>query len=80
MDSLSCLLLIHLSDLASPNRPIRPLACSAVVAPELGAALVIVVSLGVAVGPDLKTAYVTLSGTGRLAKAEWPRPGLKLAH
>jgi gluconolactonase len=29
-------------------------------------------------GPDLRTAYVTLSSTGRLAKLRWPRPGLKL--
>lgn len=29
-------------------------------------------------GPDLRTAYVTLSGTGKLAAFEWPRPGLKL--
>jgi gluconolactonase len=31
-------------------------------------------------GPDLRTAYVTLSGTGRLVSLEWPRPGLKLAY
>ncbi|HEY8515707.1 MAG TPA: SMP-30/gluconolactonase/LRE family protein [Candidatus Binatia bacterium] len=30
-------------------------------------------------GPDLKTAYITLSGTGRLVAMDWPRPGLKLA-
>ncbi len=30
-------------------------------------------------GHDLRTAYVTLSGTGRLASFEWPRPGLRLA-
>ena len=29
-------------------------------------------------GPDLRDAYITLSGTGRLVKARWPRPGLKL--
>jgi gluconolactonase len=29
-------------------------------------------------GSDLRTAYVTLSGTGRLAKLEWPAPGLRL--
>jgi gluconolactonase len=29
-------------------------------------------------GPDLRTAYVTLSTTGRLVKCEWPRPGLPL--
>jgi gluconolactonase len=30
-------------------------------------------------GEDLRTAYVTLSGSGRLVRAEWPRPGLALA-
>lgn len=30
-------------------------------------------------GPDLTTAYVTLSQTGRLVAIDWPRPGLKLA-
>ncbi len=29
-------------------------------------------------GPDLKTAYITLSGTGRLVSMAWPRAGLKL--
>ncbi len=29
-------------------------------------------------GPDLKTAFVTLSSTGRLVALEWPRPGLRL--
>jgi gluconolactonase len=29
-------------------------------------------------GEDLRTAYITLSGTGRLVAVEWPRPGLKL--
>lgn len=29
-------------------------------------------------GPDLRTAYVTLSSTGQLAKMQWPRPGLPL--
>src|SRR5215813_4037113 len=29
-------------------------------------------------GRDLRTAYVTCSGTGRLVAVEWPRPGLKL--
>lgn len=29
-------------------------------------------------GAEMRTAYVTLSGTGRLAKRTWPRPGLKL--
>ena len=31
-------------------------------------------------GPDLRTAYITLSTTGRLMKTEWPRPGLKLHY
>jgi len=31
-------------------------------------------------GPDLRTAYITLSGTGRLVAMEWPRPGLKLNY
>ena len=31
-------------------------------------------------GPDLTTAYITLSGTGRLVSMTWPRPGLALAH
>jgi gluconolactonase len=31
-------------------------------------------------GPDLRTAYVTLSGTGRLVAMQWPRPGLKLNY
>lgn len=30
-------------------------------------------------GADRKTAYVTLSGTGRLVAIDWPRAGLKLA-
>lgn len=30
-------------------------------------------------GEDLRTAYVTLSGTGRLVRFEWPVPGLPLA-
>jgi gluconolactonase len=29
-------------------------------------------------GPELRTAYITLSGTGRLVRMEWPRPGLAL--
>ena len=29
-------------------------------------------------GPDLRTAYATLSGAGKLVSFEWPRPGLKL--
>jgi gluconolactonase len=31
-------------------------------------------------GDDLRTAYVTLSGTGRLVAMEWPRPGLRLQY
>jgi gluconolactonase len=31
-------------------------------------------------GPDLRTAYVTLSAAGRLVSFEWPRPGLRLHH
>ncbi|MCU0268297.1 MAG: SMP-30/gluconolactonase/LRE family protein [Acidimicrobiales bacterium] len=31
-------------------------------------------------GEDLRTAYVTLSSTGRLVATDWPRPGLRLAH
>jgi len=30
-------------------------------------------------GDDMRTAYATLSGTGRLVALKWPRPGLKLA-
>jgi gluconolactonase len=29
-------------------------------------------------GPDMRTAYITLSGTGRLGVMQWPEPGLKL--
>jgi gluconolactonase len=31
-------------------------------------------------GKDLRTAYVTLSGTGQLVSTPWPRPGLKLVY
>jgi gluconolactonase len=31
-------------------------------------------------GPDLRTAYITLSGTGRLVAMQWPQPGLKLNY
>jgi gluconolactonase len=31
-------------------------------------------------GPDLRTAYVTCSGTGQLVAFDWPRPGLRLVH
>jgi gluconolactonase len=29
-------------------------------------------------GADMRDAFITLSGTGKLVKARWPRPGLKL--
>jgi gluconolactonase len=31
-------------------------------------------------GPDLRTAYVTLSGVGKLVAFEWERPGLRLNY
>jgi gluconolactonase len=31
-------------------------------------------------GPDLRKAFITSSATGRLLRAPWPRPGLRLAH
>ena len=31
-------------------------------------------------GEDMRDAYITLSGTGRLVTCRWPRRGLKLAH
>lgn len=31
-------------------------------------------------GPDLRTAFITLSTSGRLVAAEWPRPGLPLNY
>lgn len=31
-------------------------------------------------GVDRQTAYITLSGTGRLVRMPWPRPGFALAH
>ncbi len=31
-------------------------------------------------GADMQTAFVTLSGTGRLAAIDWPRPGLRLQY
>ena len=30
-------------------------------------------------GADLRTAFVTMSGSGRLGRLQWPRPGLQLA-
>ncbi|HKY22056.1 MAG TPA: SMP-30/gluconolactonase/LRE family protein, partial [Vicinamibacterales bacterium] len=29
-------------------------------------------------GPDMRTAYITLSGYGQLLEVQWPRPGLRL--
>ncbi len=29
-------------------------------------------------GPDMRTAFVTLSLTGKLAALDWPEPGLRL--
>ena len=31
-------------------------------------------------GDDLRTAFVTLSATGKLVAVDWPRPGLKLNY
>jgi gluconolactonase len=31
-------------------------------------------------GPDMRTAFITLSGYGRLVAVDWPRPGLPLVH
>jgi gluconolactonase len=31
-------------------------------------------------GKDLRTAFATLSMTGKLVSFEWPRPGLALNH
>jgi gluconolactonase len=31
-------------------------------------------------GEDMRDAYITLSGTGKLVKARWPRPGLRLNY
>ena len=31
-------------------------------------------------GDDMRDAWITASGTGRLYKARWPRPGLRLAY
>jgi gluconolactonase len=31
-------------------------------------------------GADLKTAYITLSGTGQLVSMDWPEPGLRLQY
>jgi gluconolactonase len=31
-------------------------------------------------GPDLRTAYITLSSVGKLVAMDWPRPGLPLNY
>ena len=31
-------------------------------------------------GPDMRTAFITLSGYGRLVAVDWARPGLRLVH
>jgi gluconolactonase len=31
-------------------------------------------------GPDLRTAYITLSSVGKLVAMDWPRPGLALNY
>lgn len=31
-------------------------------------------------GKDLRTAFITLSSTGRLVSCDWERPGLRLAY
>ena len=31
-------------------------------------------------GPELRTAFITLSMSGRLVATEWPRPGLALQY
>lgn len=31
-------------------------------------------------GPDMRTAWITVSGHGQLLEVEWPRPGLRLIH
>jgi len=42
---------------------------------ETGDAMTTNIAFG---GPDLKTAYITLSGKGQLVAMDWPRPGLPL--
>lgn len=56
-----------------------------VVAPYGGAAQVVpvddVVTTNICFGgPDMRTAWVTASSTGRLLRCTWPVPGLRLAH
>ena len=31
-------------------------------------------------GPDMRKAWITLSGYGQLLEVDWPRPGLRLIH
>jgi gluconolactonase len=31
-------------------------------------------------GPDMCDAWITASGSGRLYRTRWPRPGLRLAY
>jgi gluconolactonase len=31
-------------------------------------------------GRNMKTAYITLSGTGKLIAVDWPKPGLRLNY
>jgi gluconolactonase len=31
-------------------------------------------------GDDMRDVWITASGTGKILKAHWPRPGLKLAY
>jgi gluconolactonase len=31
-------------------------------------------------GKDMKTAFITMSSTGKLAMCTWPSPGLRLAY
>jgi len=31
-------------------------------------------------GPGMRTAFLTLSGHGKLVAVDWPRPGLELAY
>ncbi len=31
-------------------------------------------------GPDMRTAFITLSSTGRLVSCRWDTPGLRLAY
>jgi gluconolactonase len=31
-------------------------------------------------GPELRTAFITLSGVGQLVSMDWPEPGLRLNY